>query len=624
MLAVRPPSRSPFSGLRFLLLTAFSLPLVTATGFALSDAIPFAALAALALITLAVWVVADQFLVRRMRALVRLTRELGAGEFDARAPRPYGPGELGELELAFNAMADSIRRREVAILESEGRFREIAETVQEAFWVVSPDGRRIPYMSPAFEKIWGRPVAWLEGGMARLLETVDPEDRPRVAAAAERMAERGFNEEYRILHSSGDVRWISSRAVAVRDPEGRVVRIIGSSEDLTERKRMESQFLQSQKMEALGRLAGGVAHDFNNLLTVISGYADMLLADEKVDGEKRQQLQEIAASARRATSLTRQLLAFSRKQAAQRELIDLNDHLHRMENMLRRLIGENLTLVVTPGDGLGAVMGDPGHIEQTIMNLVVNARDAMPRGGTVRIETANVELDEAYAREHAGVTPGPFVMLAVSDTGVGMSAATRARLFEPFFTTKKPGQGTGLGLATVYGIAKQSGGHIWVYSEPDRGSTFKIYFPRAAAPQAATTERVPKDPVRDGKETILVVEDDPDLRLLVRTALENRGYSILETGDGDEAKRISDSHPGQIHLLLTDSVLPRLSGPALSRELIASRGGLRVLFMSGYTNASVSEQAGVEVGRAFLQKPFTLEALARKVREVLDEKISVQ
>ncbi len=577
-----------------------------------------AALAVLAILSLGAWLLGDRFIVRRTRALVRVTRDLGSGKLDARAATPYDRGELGELERAFNAMADSLQRREVAVLESEGRFREIAETVQEAFWVASPDGRRVIYLSPAFEQIWGRPVSWVEGRFERILETVDPADRERFEAAAAKMAGGGFQEECRILRPDGETRLIFSRAFTVLDSEARVARIVGFTEDITERKRIEDQFLQSQKMEALGRLAGGVAHDFNNLLTVISGYADILMSESKLDEDARHHLQEIMASSRRASSLTRQLLAFSRKQIVQRQAVDLNENIRRMEDMLRRLIGENIKLAVDRADDLGIVMADPGHIEQTIMNLVVNARDAMPRGGTMRIETANVELDEAYARDHAGVTPGPYVMLAVSDTGVGMDAATRARLFEPFFTTKERGKGTGLGLATVYGIAKQSGGHIWVYSEPGRGSTFKIYFPRASSDQKAAEPRAPAGAAREGSETILVVEDDVNRRGLVRGALQSLGYAILEAGDGAEAERVSVGFQGRIHLLLTDSVLPTLSGPALSRALAEKRPDLKVLFMSGYTDASVFEQAGVEIGRAFLQKPFTIEAMARKVREVLD------
>jgi PAS domain S-box-containing protein len=577
-----------------------------------------ASLAILAILSLAVWALGDRFLIRRTQALVRVTRDLGAGRFDVRAPVPYDRGELGELERAFNAMADSLQRREAAVVESEGRFREITETIQEVFWILSPDRRSLLYLSPAFEPIWGRPVSSMEGSLERLLATVDPEDAARIREAFAKMGPEGFREEFRIRRPDDGLRWISTRAFPVRDSEGRVSRIIGSSEDITERRGVEEQFRQSQKMEALGRLAGGVAHDFNNLLTVISGYAELLMSDPKMDDETRHQLQEIAASSKRASSLTRQLLAFSRKQIVQRQPVDLNDTLRRMQDMLRRLIGENVKLTIGPGENLATVMADPGHIEQTIMNLVVNARDALPRGGSIRIETANVELDEAYAKDHSGVVPGEFVMLAVSDTGIGMDAATRARLFEPFFTTKERGKGTGLGLATVYGIAKQFGGHIWVYSEPGRGSCFKIYFPKAASGESAPAPRAAPASAKGGTETILVVEDDPNLRRLVRDALQTQGYTVLEAADGDAGLKISDGHEFPIHLLLTDSVLPGISGPALSKTLKERRPGLKVLFMSGYTDASVFEQAGVEIGRDFLQKPFTVEALARKIREILD------
>jgi PAS domain S-box-containing protein len=578
----------------------------------------FAGLAVVALLAIGAWMLGDRFLVHRTRSLVRVVRQLGSGNLEARAPRPYDRGELGQLERAFDAMAESLQRRNASLLESAERFRGIAETIQEAFWIVSPNLDRVEYVSPAFEQIWGRQRTEVQQRPALLVETVHPDDRARVTAAYATMASGGFHEEYRILRPDRSTRWILSHAFPVRGDDGLVERIIGVSEDRTERKRLEEQFLQSQKMDALGRLAGGVAHDFNNLLTIISGYGEILLTNPALDDESRTQLREIVASSQRASSLTRQLLAFSRKQVVQVEPLDLNDVMARMENMLRRIIGENIRLVPSPAKDLGRVLGDPGQIEQVILNLVVNARDAMPRGGTVHLETGNVELDEAYARTHEGVKPGPYVMVAVSDTGIGMDAATQARVFEPFFTTKEKGQGTGLGLSTVYGIVKQSGGHIWLYSEPGKGTSFKIFFPQTErATEAGPARRTGAAPA-GGTETILLVEDEANLRNLIRGVLQNRGYTVLEAADGVEAERVSDTFPGPIHLLVTDSVLPHQSGPALSKVLIARREDMRVLFMSGYTEHSVFDQAGVEMGRAFLQKPFAIEALVRKVREVLE------
>ncbi|HTF56110.1 MAG TPA: ATP-binding protein [Planctomycetota bacterium] len=577
-----------------------------------------AALTILTLLALGMWLLGDRFLVRRTQALVRVTRDLGSGRLGARAPVPYDHGELGQLERAFNVMADSLQHRSAALGESEARFREIAETIQEVFWIVTPGLDRVMYVSPAAEKIWGLPGAAFIARPALFRETVYPEDRPRLEAALGAMGEDGLNEEYRIVLPNRTTRWVLSRAFPILESDGSVLRVIGVTEDLTERKRLEEQFLQSQKMDALGRLAGGVAHDFNNLLTIISGYGDLLISDPRFDSETRHQLGEIIGSAHRASALTRQLLAFSRKQLVERQPLILNEVVKRMHGLLGRLIGEDIRLVTSTAEDLGTVMADPGQIEQVMMNLVVNARDAMPRGGTIRLETANVDLDETYARDHADVKPGPHVMLAITDTGVGMDAATRARLFEPFFTTKEKGKGTGLGLSTVYGIVKQVGGHIWVYSEPARGSTFKIYFPRALDEEAAGAPQPVTEASRGGSETILVVEDEANLRELIRGALQSRGYAVIEAADGAQAQRVSDLFKGPIQLLMTDSVLPNLSGPALSRTLQDKRPELKVLFMSGYTDASVFEQAGVEVGKAFLQKPFTIDAMARKIREVLE------
>jgi len=598
-----------------------ALAMPSATALAQADQMinrDFAAITVLILLAFGMWLLGDRFLVRRTQALVRVTRDLGSGRLDVRAPVPYDHGELGQLERAFNVMADSLQHRSAALGESEARFREIAETIQEVFWVVTPGLDRVMYVSPAAEKIWGLPGAAFMARPALFRETVFPEDRPRLETAFASMGENGLDEEYRIVLPDRTVRWVLSRAFPILESDGSVLRVIGVTEDLTERKRLEEQFLQSQKMDALGRLAGGVAHDFNNLLTIISGYGDLLMSDPRFDAETRHQLGEIIGSAHRASALTRQLLAFSRKQLVEKQPVNLNEIVKRMHGLLGRLIGEDIRLVTHPADDLGTVMADPGQIEQVMMNIVVNARDAMPRGGTIRLETANFELDEAYAREHPDVKPGPHVMLAITDTGVGMDAATRVRVFEPFFTTKDKGKGTGLGLSTVYGIVKQVGGHIWVYSELGRGTTFKIYFPRALAEEEAGAPKPVAESPRGGSETILVVEDEANLRELIRGALQSRGYAVIEAADGAQAQRVSDLFKGTIHLLMTDSVLPNLSGPALSRTLLDKRPGLKVLFMSGYTDAAVFEQAGVEVGKAFLQKPFTIDAMARKIREVLE------
>lgn len=391
------------------------------------------------------------------------------------------------------------------------------------------------------------------------------------------------------------------------------------AEDVTEQRRLEQQLRQAQKMEAVGRLAGGIAHDFNNLLMVISGYCEFLLERIGPDPALRGPAQEIANAATRATSLTKQLLAFSRKQMLAPKVLDLNGVVTENLKMLNRLIGEDIDLVMVPGSELGAVKADPGQIEQVIMNLAVNARDAMPRGGRLTIETSNATLDKDYARLHTPVAPGEYVMLAISDTGVGMDVETQNHVFEPFFTTKGH-KGTGLGLSTVYGIIKQSGGYIWVYSEKGKGTSFKIYLPRVSA----TGETVHVQPletagqVEEGHETILVVEDEVNLRRLARQYLEKQGYTVLEAVDGSAAINISSSYPGPIHLLLTDVIMPGMNGKELAQRLTALRPETRVLYMSGYTENVIGHNGTLDNGVTLLPKPFTLPALKAKVREMLN------
>jgi two-component system cell cycle sensor histidine kinase/response regulator CckA len=433
------------------------------------------------------------------------------------------------------------------------------------------------------------------------------------------------NEEALSNLSTGDVCTIVTRKTRYIDPAGSRF-LVGVIRDVTERKRaeaehekLEEQLRAAQKMEAIGSLAGGIAHDFNNLLSVILNYAGFALDHVREGDPLRDDLLEVKKAGERAAVLTRQLLAFGRKQVLQPVPLDLNLVLADTEKMLRRIVGEDIDFIRVETPDLGLIMVDPGQLEQVIMNLVVNARDSMPDGGKLTVETSNVEIDGEYTARHVAVAPGPYVLLAVTDTGCGMDEQTKARLFEPFFTTKAKGKGTGLGLSTVYGIVKQSGGNIWVYSELGRGTTFKVYLPRDLSATAATVIRPPKVPRRTtGTETILLVEDEEALRKAARRALDAAGYTVLTAADGVEALQTSAQHGGDIHLLLTDVIMPRMNGRMLAQELSKSRPATKVLYMSGYTDDAIVHHGVLDAGAQFLAKPFTAADLKAKVREVLD------
>ncbi|MGA8438017.1 MAG: ATP-binding protein [Candidatus Sulfotelmatobacter sp.] len=426
----------------------------------------------------------------------------------------------------------------------------------------------------------------------------------------------GLIAEWKRTDGIGTVVRVSGRAVSDGET-GTAFELF--AEDVTERRALEEQLRQSQKMEAVGRLAGGIAHDFNNLLMVISGYSEFLLDRVGPDPALRAPAQEIAGAAQRASSLTRQLLAFSRKQMMAPKILDLNEVVTENLKMLTRVIGEDIDLVMIPEAKLGAVRADAGQIDQVIMNLAVNARDAMPSGGKLTIETSNVSLDEEYSRFHAPLRPGDYVMLTISDTGMGMDSETQSHIFEPFFTTKGP-KGTGLGLSTVYGIVKQSGGYIWVYSESGKGTTFKIYLPRVPgrAESHAVVSTAESAVTEPGTETILLVEDETNLRYLARQFLEKQGYRVIEAADGAVAMQIAVAHEGVIHLLLTDVIMPGMNGRELAQRISEIRPNTKVLYMSGYTENVIGHNGTLDAGVRLLQKPFTLRELKSKVREVLD------
>jgi len=512
------------------------------------------------------------------------------------------------------------KRAEATLLVTQERLRQVTASSTAVLYAMTVHGEtfRPTWVSENITRIMGYAAAEALGP-TWWTDHLHPEDRELVLAAVPSILSRDhLASEYRFRHKDGSYHWIHDEARLTRDTGGRPVEVFGSWVDITERKALEMQLLQAQKMEAVGLLAGGVAHDFNNVLTAIAGYAELLREDLPGDDARRGDLEEILRATDRAAALTRQLLAFSRRQVLAPRVLDLNTVVASVDNMLRRLIGADVALRTALASDLGAVRADPGQLEQVIMNLVVNARDAMPRGGKLTIETANAELDESYALEHPAVVAGPFVMLAVSDSGVGMDAATQARIFEPFFTTKEKGKGTGLGLATVYGIVKQSGGNIWLYSEPGRGTTFKIYLPRVDQPLELPAPTPASRETPRGTETVLLVEDDEAVRTLARKMLASHGYTVLAAPSGADALELAASHAGPIHLLVTDVVLPGMSGRELAARFQSVRPGLKVLYTSGYTDEAIVHHGVLDPGIAFLQKPFTSGALARKVRETLD------
>jgi two-component system, cell cycle sensor histidine kinase and response regulator CckA len=474
----------------------------------------------------------------------------------------------------------------------------------------------IEYVNPKVVEVSGYSVDELLGQKPSILKSGEMDREFYQDLWTTISSGREWHGDIRNKKKSGELFWESGSISAVRDPEGRITHYVAVKEDVTERKRAIDQLRQVQKMEAVGQLAGGIAHDFNNLLTVINGYSTLLTRGLESGSPMRKEAEQILRAGERAADLTRQLLSFSRRQIMEAKVLNPNSHVRSVEKMLRRLIGEHIELVTTLPTDVGFIKIDPGQFEQIIMNLVVNARDASEAGGSITVETGNCDLDEEFVQFHPGAVPGNFVRLTVTDQGVGMDDEVKRRLFEPFFTTKEMGRGTGLGLATVYGIVKQSGGYIEVISEPDQGARFNIFLPRVFQ-QAEATKRPSFDEPMDGSHTILVVEDEPGVLNLVVHTLRKRGFNVMETTDPEHAVTLFEEHQGEIDLLLTDVVMPFMSGPTLAEILTRKNPQLKVLFMSGHTENRASLEKILEQGVHFLPKPFTSDALARKVRESL-------
>ncbi len=547
-------------------------------------------------------------IVRRQRVEEELRRNLEQAE---------------RSRLALLSALEDQKLSDAALRESETKYREMIESLNDVVFTVTDEGV-LSYVSPSIfamsgyapEELVGRPFS------AFILLDDLPGLQQKMRAT---LGGRREPSEFRCRAKDGRIRWVHSSSRPIIEGD-RITGLRGVLSDITERKQaetkreqLEAQLLQSQKMESIGRLAGGVAHDFNNCLNVIRGFTQMCLADLREGEPLADHLGQVLKASDRAASLTRQLLAFGRKQVLQPEVLDLNQVLAEMEKMLRQIIGEDIELVRLPAPDLGLIKADPGQLGQVIMNLAVNARDAMPEGGRLTIETKNVQLDAEYAARHEEVAAGPYVMVAVTDTGIGMDEQTLSRLFEPFFTTKSAGRGTGLGLSTAYGIVKQSGGSICVDSELGRGTTFKLYLPRKLSAVATAAAKPRPIPLRaTGDETILVVEDEEALRQLTARLLENAGYTVLSAADGEQALATYERHAGRIDLLLTDVVMPRMNGRLLAERLTKAGPALKILYMSGYTDDAILHHGVLDTGTQFLAKPFTEVDLTRKIRAVLD------
>ncbi len=549
---------------------------------------------------------------RRLEPLAAASAAVAKGDLAVRIDGGSAD-EIGRVERAFDSMTSTIEQRESDLRESRELYRRVVENSQELICLCAVDGR-LTYASPSIRAVLGTGLEELVGEPIDM--HVHSEDLGPFGRAFDTAA-RGEPTSVAVRLRSEGTDWIVVEGTLTPIVSGGVVEaVLGVARDVTDRVELEEQLRQTAKMEAIGRLAGGVAHDFNNLLTAMGGFNELLLRELPEDDPRRPHAEEVEGAIRRAADLTQQLLAFSRRQMLSPRVVDVNEAVTRVEGLLQRVLGEDIDVRAMLAPGVSSVRVDPVQLEQVLLNLAVNARDAMPHGGTLTVETQNVELTEEYAAEHAGVSPGAYVVLAVSDSGEGMDADTVSKIFEPFFTTKA--KGTGLGLATVHGIVKQLDGEIQVYSEPGKGTTFKLYFPAATQKPEPITPPPEAGTPLGGSETVLVVEDDEFVARLVLQILERLGYTVLQAGSAEAAQQVVGAHEGTIDLLLTDVVLPGVNGRRLSRRLRAVRPGLRVLFMSGYTENAIVHGGALDADALFIHKPFSPDALARRIRDVLD------
>jgi two-component system, cell cycle sensor histidine kinase and response regulator CckA len=526
----------------------------------------------------------------------------------------------GKLRRMVGVMSDITAERSAtaALKASEERFREMTSAIDQLFWLTNPDETETLYASPAFERIWGRSLESAYRDTKTYFEAIHEDDRARVEARRPLLTSGEYDEVYRIRRPDGTIAWIRSRAFPIRDAAGKVVRIAGVATDITAQRELEQQLAQAQRMDSIGRLAGGIAHDFNNLLTVILSTAQALLRKQPPGSDSHGDLEAIRDAGERAARLTSQLLTFARRQVVAPVRLDLNDVVRQIEGLLQRTMGEHIELRTALAVDLGPVKADRAQLEQVVVNLAINARDAMPDGGRLTIETCNAKLGLPPAESRAGVAAGDYVVLTVSDTGVGIPSENLPHVFEPFFTTKPTGQGTGLGLATCHGIVHKIGGVIRVDSTVGSGTTITISLPRVGG-HDSLAEREPSAPMRRGTETVLFVEDDPAVRKVGVRIFAEQNYRVLEAPGGRAALELAAAHSGPIHLLVTDVVMPNMSGVELARRLIEQRPDVRVLYTSGYTdNPVVQRELGP--GFAFLQKPYVKETLLDKTRDLLDAK----